>query len=304
MKEYAFLICAYTYTFLFLISYIVPCYKDVVFMVNFTNEKETAVNIINKFRTFFLNLSVAFLIITSIAVYLTGSMIYYTFFTTVYIMILLTKYYLAHKETLKLRFIDSKSTTKASYLLTLTNMHFLCDIFIVLLTFFNVYETEKNYSVLFDKSFYVIPITSLFLTGFFVIINKIIRTAPDFAVKEVKLHIINFVHLVSFSCSFFILMYAQLIFQNINIIYFVYAGIYLLTLIAVSIVYLRFILKINRPFEFKVSNSRITEGAPLEISLDGTRIFINFTNKKSRLIIAGLLVYLMAYISFVYFLTM
>lgn len=302
LKSYGYLLSLYIFTFLFAVSYILPCCKDVIFMVYFNKNNDKAINEVKAYRIFFINLSIAFFILSVIFTFFTDNILYLSSLITIFVAVMLFKFYKSNKEILKLKLISCEVSSKASFFIKLKKHHYLLHIFTVLYMFLRVKCFKNDNPFLFNSYYYINPVSALFIAGFFAGIYLFIKKAPHFAEKKLKDILINYIYLISFT-AVYILFISSEIFITANYTYIIYLFIYLVFLIFLNIIYIRYVNKINKPFEFKVENAHLYSKRLIELSYDGTRIFLNFKNKKACLILAGLILYLIIYISVLLMLT-
>lgn len=277
-----------------------PKYKDVLFFVNYSKNSIDGSKEVLKYRNFFAFLSVVFFIISTIITSFTNSIFYLSSLITVYVILMLYKFLQGNREILNLRNYEVNPQSKPSYFIKIKKSYYLLHIFTVLYMFFMVCEFKKQNAFDFKNYFYINPITALFVSGLFIMAYLFIKNAPDLADKSIKPLMINYLYPASYTSLFILFSLNVYTLYHPGFIYILYTLIFLIILILINMVSLSYIKEKNKPFEFKVENPRISSEKLIEITPDGTRIFLNFKNKKSRLISAGFLIYLIIYILLVY----
>lgn len=243
-----------------------------------------------KLKEQFCDLAMLFFIITVSVLYFTKS----TFFlsSTVSIYIILVSFILS--ECIKGNYKPKK--------LRLVNKRVFIHIFtlIYILITINTFKRENYYY--FNNKYYIHFVSSVFCMGLYFIMDKCINNSPDFAVKEVKEHLRNYISLTFFSVIYILYILTGIL-VGYNIICIIYLLIYLMVLIFANVVYLKYIKSINQPYGFKIEDGIIKSDKAIEISLDGTKIFLNIKSKNARLLFAGILIYILTYIYLIYLLT-
>jgi len=301
-SQSSYLINIYAYSFLFTLSYILPMFNDVFFMVSFSRKSEKAIGEVISYREFFIDISIVFFIISTLLLYFADDIFYLTSLITIYITLILFKYYKGNREILKLRLYENEAPLKApSYFINLKYYHYSLHLFTVFYMLFAVKSFENKNPLNFKSYHYLNPVTALFLCGLFLGVYLFIKKAPDFAEKKVKPMLLNYLYLVSYTIIFTLLVITDIMI-SFNYIRLIYEALFLFILIFLNIIYILYLKTINKPYDFKIENSKINSSKIIDTSLDGTRIFLNLKNKKARLISAGFVLYVLIYISLVYLL--
>ena len=86
--------------------------------------------------------------------------------------------------------------------------------------------------------------------------DKCINNSPDFAVKEVKKHLRNYISLAFFTVIYILYILTGIL-VGFNIICIIYLLIYLIVLIFANAVYLKYIKSVNQPYGFKIEDGNI-----------------------------------------------
>lgn len=299
MTRYYFIINFISYLFLFILFFLSVSYKNVIFTVNFTKESEASNLLIKAFRKFLFKTTVLFFLV-SVSL---NNFLYFGLLNFLYFGIVNFKYLSYANEVKKQAFSSSEIKKNTDRFLYLDYYDLILSFFLTIYNFYIVFEKRLSEDILFSKSLYIIPLTLFFLNIFAFFTIKLIQKGSDFKVKEVKGHIINILVISSITISYIFIVYSQFVLKSLSVTAFINSLFVAILSVIYLIIYIRYINSINKGFLFKVENGKITTGKVIEINLKGTKLFINFKNKKSYLLLIGFIVFILSYIWLVYLLT-
>lgn len=299
MTRYYFIINFISYLFLFILFFLSVSYKNVIFTVNFTKESEASNLLIKAFRKFLFKTIVLFFLV-SVSL---NNFLYFGLLNFLYFGIVNFKYLSYANEVKKQAFSSSEITKNTDRFLYLDYYDLILSFFLTIYNFYIVFEKRLSEDILFSKSLYIIPLTLFFLNLFAFFTIKLIQKGSDFKVKEVKGHIINILVISSITISYIFIVYSQFVLKSLSVTAFINSLFVAILSVIYLIIYIRYINSINKGFLFNVENGKITTGKVIEINLRGTKLFINFKNKKSYLLLIGFIVFILSYIWLVYLLT-
>lgn len=299
MSKYYFIINVISYLFMFILFFFSVSYKKVIFMVNFTNESLSANLLIKNFRNFLFNVTAFFFSLSLIF----NNFLYFGLMNFLYFLIIIFKYFTCHNEMKKIVFSNSDLTKSSDRFLYLDYFSLSLSFFLTLYNFYIIFDKRLSEDILFSKSLYIIPLTLFYLNLLVLFTIKLINSGSDFNVKEVKKHIINLLIIISYTVSFSFIIYSQYAVKSVDFTALVNCFMATVLSLIYIIMYLRYIKEINKKFEFNVLREKVTNGKVIEINLTGTKLFINFKNKKSYLLLTGFILFILSYIWLVYLLT-
>ncbi len=243
-----------------------------------------------KIRVLYSDLAIIFFIITATVTYFTKSTFFLSSSISLYIILLVFILFGCIKGKFSLKKIK------------IVNKRVFIHIFTLIYILITINSFKRENPIYFNNIYYINLISSIFSFGLYLIMDRLIKNAPDFAVKKVKEHIRNYI-----SLTFFTVIYSLYILTGIlvgfNFVCILYLLIYLAALIFANTIYFRYIKGINRPYEFKIEDGYINSGKAIEISLDGTKLLLNIKSKNARLLSAGILIYILIYVYLIYLLT-
>lgn len=296
MKEYMFLVNTYTYLGLFILFFFSVSYKDVIFMVNFSKEALISSRTIKKFREYLINVTLIFFSLSVGFGAYNDSLFYFNLLNSLYLSIMIIKYMGCHKEVKKASLISNEIIKGKNPSIFLSEYYISFAVLLSLYNFYQIYMIKNTESILFDKVLYLIPVSLFFLNLLIFASIKLINNGSDFNIKEVKGHITNSLCILSYILSFMIIFYTDFIVKEFNLTGIINSSTIIISGIIYFIYYHKYIKDLNKPFNFNVANGMITNGKVVEINLKGTKLFINFKNKKSYLLLIGFIVYITLYI--------
>ncbi len=299
MINFYFIINFISYLFIFTLFFFSVSYKNTIFMVNFTSESLTANLLIKNFRKFLFKLT-AFSFSLSLIL---NSFLYFGLMNFLYFSIMIFKYLKCHNEIKKIALSNSQIIKGNDRFLFLDYYDLSLSFFLTLYNFYVIFKSRLNENIIFSKTLYIIPLTLFFLNLFNFFTIKLINSGSDFKVKEIKNHIVNLLVIVSYTISFLFIIYSQYAVKLITFTALTNSLTIAVLLILYCVVYARYIKSINKGYEFNVECEKITNGKVIETNLTGTKLFINFKNKKSYLLLTGFLLFVLSYILLVYLLT-
>ena len=299
MSKYYFIINVISYLFMFILFFFSVSYKKVIFMVNFTNESLSANLLIKNFRNFLFNVTSFFFSLSLIF----NNFLYFGLMNFLYFLIIIFKYFTCYNEMKKIVFSNSDLTKNSDRFLYLDYFSLSLSFFLTLYNFYIIFDKRLSEDILFSKTLYIIPMTLFYLNLLVLFTIKLINSGSDFNVKEVKKHIINLLIIISYTVSFSFIIYSQYAVKSVDFTTLVNCFMAMVLSLMYIIMYLRYIKEINKKFEFNVSREKVTKGKVIEINLTGTKLFINFKNKKSYLLLTGFILFILSYIWLVYLLT-
>jgi len=299
MSKYYFIINVISYLFMFILFFFSVSYKKVIFMVNFTNESLSANLLIKNFRNFLFNVTAFFFSLSLIF----NNFLYFGLMNFLYFLIIIFKYFTCCNEMKKIVFSNSDLTKSSDRFLYLDYFSLSLSFFLTLYNFYIIFDKRLSEDILFLKTLYIIPLTLFYLNLFVLFTIKLINSGSDFNVKEVKKHIINLLIIISYTVSFSFIIYSQYAVKSVDFTALVNCFMATVLSLIYIIMYLRYIKEINKKFEFNVLREKVTNGKVIEINLTGTKLFINFKNKKSYLLLTGFILFILSYIWLVYLLT-
>ena len=299
MSKYYFIINVISYLFMFILFFFSVSYKKVIFMVNFTNESLSANLLIKNFRNFLFNVTSFFFSLSLIF----NNFLYFGLMNFLYFLIIIFKYFTCYNEMKKIVFSNSDLTKSSDRFLYLDYFSLSLSFFLTLYNFYIIFDKRLSEDILFSKTLYIIPMTLFYLNLLVLFTIKLINSGSDFNVKEVKKHIINLLIIISYTVSFSFIIYSQYAVKSVDFTALVNCFMATVLSLIYIIMYLRYIKEINKKFEFNVSREKVTNGKVIEINLTGTKLFINFKNKKSYLLLTGFILFILSYIWLVYLLT-
>ena len=299
MSKYYFIINVISYLFMFILFFFSVSYKKVIFMVNFTNESLSANLLIKNFRNFLFNVTSFFFSLSLIF----NNFLYFGLMNFLYFLIIIFKYFTCYNEMKKIVFSNSDLTKSSDRFLYLDYFSLSLSFFLTLYNFYIIFDKRLSEDILFSKTLYIIPMTLFYLNLLVLFTIKLINSGSDFNVKEVKKHIINLLIIISYTVSFSFIIYSQYAVKSVDFTALVNCFMATVLSLIYIIMYLRYIKEINKKFEFNVLREKVTNGKVIEINLTGTKLFINFKNKKSYLLLTGFILFILSYIWLVYLLT-
>ena len=299
MSKYYFIINVISYLFMFILFFFSVSYKKVIFMVNFTDESLSANLLIKNFRNFLFNVTSFFFSLSLIF----NNFLYFGLMNFLYFLIIIFKYFTCYNEMKKIVFSNSDLTKNSDRFLYLDYFSLSLSFFLTLYNFYIIFDKRLSEDILFSKTLYIIPMTLFYLNLLVLFTIKLINSGSDFNVKEVKKHIINLLIIISYTVSFSFIIYSQYAVKSVDFTALVNCFMATVLSLIYIIMYLRYIKEINKKFEFNVSREKVTNGKVIEINLTGTKLFINFKNKKSYLLLTGFILFILSYIWLVYLLT-
>lgn len=299
MSKYYFIINVISYLFMFILFFFSVSYKKVIFMVNFTNESLSANLLIKNFRNFLFNVTAFFFSLSLIF----NNFLYFGLMNFLYFLIIIFKYFTCYNEMKKIVFSNSDLTKSSDRFLYLDYFSLSLSFFLTLYNFYIIFDKRLSEDILFSKTLYIIPMTLFYLNLLVLFTIKLINSGSDFNVKEVKKHIINLLIIISYTVSFSFIIYSQYAVKSVDFTALVNCFMATVLSLIYIIMYLRYIKEINKKFEFNVLREKVTNGKVIEINLTGTKLFINFKNKKSYLLLTGFILFILSYIWLVYLLT-
>ena len=220
-----------------------------------------------------------------------------------YFLIIIFKYFTCYNEMKKIVFSNSDLTKNSDRFLYLDYFSLSLSFFLTLYNFYIIFDKRLSEDILFSKTLYIIPMTLFYLNLLVLFTIKLINSGSDFNVKEVKKHIINLLIIISYTVSFSFIIYSQYAVKSVDFTALVNCFMATVLSLIYIIMYLRYIKEINKKFEFNVLREKVTNGKVIEINLTGTKLFINFKNKKSYLLLTGFILFILSYIWLVYLLT-
>ena len=292
MINYYFTINFISYLFMFTLFFLSVSYKNVIFTVNFTKENTSSNLVIKDFRKFLFKVTVFFFLLSLVL----NNFLHFGIMNFLYFFVIILKYINCRNEIKKITLSNSCHKKDNDRFLYLNFYDLSLSFFLTLYNFYIIFDKRLSEDILFAKTLYIIPLTLFFLNLFAFFTIKLINSGSDFNVKKVKEHIVNIIIIISYILSFSFIIYSQFAVKLITFTGFINS----LTTVVLSIIYLafytRYIKRINKKFDFLVSNEKITNGKVIEINLTGTKLFINFKNKKSYLLLTGFLLVLLSYI--------
>ena len=277
MSKYYFIINVISYLFMFILFFFSVSYKKVIFMVNFTNESLSANLLIKNFRNFLFNVTAFFFSLSLIF----NNFLYFGLMNFLYFLVIISKYFTCHNEMKKIVLLNSDLTKSSDRFLYLDYFSLSLSFFLTLYNFYIIFGKRLSEDILFSKTLYIIPLTLFYLNLLVLFTIKLINSGSDFNVKEVKKHIINLLIIISYTVSFSFIIYSQYAVKSVDFTALVNCFMAMVLSLIYIIMYLRYIKEINKKFEFNVSKEKVTNGKVIEINLTGTKLFINFKNKKS-----------------------
>ena len=299
MSKYYFIINVISYLFMFILFFFSVSYKKVIFMVNYTNESLSANLLIKNFRNFLFNVTSFFFSLSLIF----NNFLYFGLMNFLYFLIIIFKYFTCYNEMKKIVFSNSDLTKNSDRFLYLDYFSLSLSFFLTLYNFYIIFDKRLSEDILFSKTLYIIPMTLFYLNLLVLFTIKLINSGSDFNVKEVKKHIINLLIIISYTVSFSFIIYSQYAVKSVDFTALVNCFMATVLSLIYIIMYLRYIKEINKKFEFNVLREKVTNGKVIEINLTGTKLFINFKNKKSYLLLTGFILFILSYIWLVYLLT-
>ena len=299
MSKYYFIINVISYLFMFILFFFSVSYKKVIFMVNYTNESLSANLLIKNFRNFLFNVTAFFFSLSLIF----NNFLYFGLMNFLYFLVIIFKYFTCYNEMKKIVFSNSDLTKSSDRFLYLDYFSLSLSFFLTLYNFYIIFDKRLSEDILFSKTLYIIPMTLFYLNLLVLFTIKLINSGSDFNVKEVKKHIINLLIIISYTVSFSFIIYSQYAVKSVDFTALVNCFMATVLSLIYIIMYLRYIKEINKKFEFNVLREKVTNGKVIEINLTGTKLFINFKNKKSYLLLTGFILFILSYIWLVYLLT-
>ena len=299
MVKYYFVLNIISYLFMFTLFFFSVSYKKVIFMVNFTNENMPANLLIKNFRNFLFNITSLFLCVSLIL----NNYLYFGILNFLYFLVIIFKHFNCNREIKKIALSNLDSTKGSDRFLYLGLYSLSLSFFLTLYNFYVIFDKRLSEDILFSKTLYIIPLTLFFLNLFVFLTINLINSGSDFKVKEIKNHLVNILILLSYMTSFLFIIYSQYTVKLITFTAFANSLAIAVLSTLYIVVYARYVKSINKGYEFSVINEKTTTGKVIEINLRGTKLFINFKNKKSYLLLIGFIVFILSYIWLVYLLT-
>lgn len=292
MIKYYFTINFISYLLIFILFFLSVSYKNVIFMVNFTKENVSANLLIKDFRSFLFKVTVFFFLSSLVL----NNFLYFGIMNFLYFFVIMYKYINCHGKIKNIALSNSNQTKDNDRFLYLNYYDLSLSFFLTLYNFYIIFSKRLSEDIIFSKALYIIPLTLFFLNIFALFTVKLINSGSDFNVKKVKHHIVNIIIIISYILSFSFIIYSQFVVKLITFTGFVNSIIPVSLSILYTVFYIRYIKLINKKFDFNVINEKVTNGKIIEINLTGTKLFINFKNKKSYLLLTGFLLVLLSYI--------
>lgn len=290
------------YLGLFTLLFISSNHKNICFMVNFDCKNEVAAKIIKEYREYLFKVTALMFLLSLVVCELFSSVFYIGTVNALYVFIILLKYISCHNQIKKSALENAKSENIIASIFSFDIYDFYLNIALTLYNFYLFLKFKENSDVIFSNTLFVIPLTLFFLNLIIIFSVFLIKKAPDFNVKEVKLHLINMLWLTGFFTSTVFTFYECFIILG-KLYFLCLFALFLIIEIFTAFLYIRYISAINKPYGFKVENEKITNGKVVEINLSGTRLFINFKNKKSYLLLTGFFIFTVVYAFLVYLFT-
>lgn len=303
MKEHIFTINFSVYFFLFSLFYKSVNCKDVCFMVNFSDKSPYFLKTAKEYREYLFKITAFVFGASLIFCEIFKGYFYFGLFNLLYISLIMIKYLNCRNEIKKEALKNEKEKSKTAFPFAFSVYDFYFNLFLCFYDFYLIYKIKNNGQFIFSDTLYIIPVTLFFLNMIIIISAKLIKDAPDFNIKEVKIHLVNFLWILNLAINIIFIFYTNLILYKFSYAFTLLGIILIIASFFALLTYYQFIKDINRPYNFRVENEKITNGRFIEINLTGTRLFINLKNKKSYLFLTGFIVVILIYIFLVYLFT-